>query len=261
LSRCHPWSPFYWDDWATDTAHLTHLERSIYIQLLTHYYKSQKPLLANATALPRLCQAVGDDEVTAMLSVLAEFFELREDGYHNKRADKELARSVSISKIRADVGRAGGLANATNLPKQKATHPHPHPHIHKPKSKSIVQIKPSLEDVQAYCRERGNTVSPEAWFDYYSANGWHVGRNPMKDWKATVRYWERKGNTNDGGRYAERQVSKNDERIAKNREAILIGLGFVEEIGRSESDLQNPDAAGGNPGLAAGTYRAKSRSN
>lgn len=50
---------------------------------------------------------------------------------------------------------------------------------------------PSLEDVKAYCEERKNNVDPERFIDYYTANGWKVGKNPMKDWKAAVRSWER----------------------------------------------------------------------
>ena len=55
--------------------------------------------------------------------------------------------------------------------------------------------KPTLDDVKAYCLERNNNVDPEKWYNYYSANGWKVGKNPMKDWKAAVRTWER----SDGG--------------------------------------------------------------
>ena len=51
--------------------------------------------------------------------------------------------------------------------------------------------KPTLEEVKAYCLERNNNVNPEKWFNYYSANGWKVGKNPMKDWKAAVRTWEK----------------------------------------------------------------------
>lgn len=54
-------------------------------------------------------------------------------------------------------------------------------------------VPPTLEDVQAYCDERRNTVDPEAWMAHYEANGWRVGRNPMKSWKAAVRTWERNG--------------------------------------------------------------------
>ena len=53
--------------------------------------------------------------------------------------------------------------------------------------------KPTLEDVQAYCAERNKGVDAQKWYDYYSANGWKVGKNPMKDWKAAVRTWERSG--------------------------------------------------------------------
>ena len=52
-------------------------------------------------------------------------------------------------------------------------------------------VKPTLEEVQAYCNERNKGVDAQKWFDYYSANGWKVGKNPMKDWKAAVRTWER----------------------------------------------------------------------
>lgn len=50
---------------------------------------------------------------------------------------------------------------------------------------------PTLQEVQDYCNERGNGLSAENFIDYYTANGWRVGKNPMKDWKACVRTWER----------------------------------------------------------------------
>ena len=50
---------------------------------------------------------------------------------------------------------------------------------------------PSFEDVKAYCEERKNNVDAERFINYYTANGWKVGKNPMKDWKAAVRSWER----------------------------------------------------------------------
>ena len=50
--------------------------------------------------------------------------------------------------------------------------------------------RPSLEDVTAYCRERGNGVDAQRFIDYYTANGWRVGKQPMKDWRAAIRTWE-----------------------------------------------------------------------
>lgn len=52
---------------------------------------------------------------------------------------------------------------------------------------------PTLDDVKAYCRERNNGVNAEKFIDHYTSNGWKVGRNSMKDWKAAVRTWERNG--------------------------------------------------------------------
>lgn len=49
---------------------------------------------------------------------------------------------------------------------------------------------PTLEEVQVYCKERKNDIDAEKWHNYYTSNGWKVGKNPMKDWKAAVRTWE-----------------------------------------------------------------------
>lgn len=50
--------------------------------------------------------------------------------------------------------------------------------------------KPTFEEVEAYIREQGYDIDPHTFFDYYEACGWTVGKNkPMKDWKASVRYW------------------------------------------------------------------------
>lgn len=61
----------------------------------------------------------------------------------------------------------------------------------KPKGAKTFQ-KPTLEEVTAYCKERGNNVDPQTWLDFYTSNGWKVGSNSMKDWKAAVRTWERR---------------------------------------------------------------------
>lgn len=53
-------------------------------------------------------------------------------------------------------------------------------------------IPPTLEEVAQYCASRGNTIDPQNFVDYYTAIGWRVGRNPMKDWQAAVRQWEQR---------------------------------------------------------------------
>lgn len=60
----------------------------------------------------------------------------------------------------------------------------------KRKGESSRFAPPTLDDVTAYCTERGNGIDPQRFIDYYQSNGWKVGKNPMKDWKAAVRNWE-----------------------------------------------------------------------
>ena len=58
-------------------------------------------------------------------------------------------------------------------------------------------VKPSLDEVQAYCDERANGIKAHAFIDYYDAVGWMVGKKPMRDWKACVRTWESKARPAD----------------------------------------------------------------
>ena len=62
-------------------------------------------------------------------------------------------------------------------------------------------VKPTIIDIKEYCKERKNNVDCETFFDFYESNGWKVGKNKMKNWKASVRTWEKsrnnKNNTND----------------------------------------------------------------
>ena len=51
--------------------------------------------------------------------------------------------------------------------------------------------KPTLSQITQYCFERNNNVNAEQFYDHYESNGWKVGKNAMKDWKAAVRTWEK----------------------------------------------------------------------
>lgn len=57
-------------------------------------------------------------------------------------------------------------------------------------SKKKVFTPPTVEEVRAYCQERGNNIEPQRFVDFYESKGWMVGKNKMKDWKAAVRNWE-----------------------------------------------------------------------
>lgn len=64
-------------------------------------------------------------------------------------------------------------------------------------------IPPSVEEVRKYCQERKNKIDPEAFVDHYLSVGWKVNKNPMKDWKAAVRTWERRSKGDNSQRKPE----------------------------------------------------------
>lgn len=69
-------------------------------------------------------------------------------------------------------------------------------------------IPPTLQEVEDYCFERMNNISPQHFIDHYTSNGWLVGKNKMKDWQSAIRNWERTNkqfNTNQNG------TRKNDD--------------------------------------------------
>lgn len=75
--------------------------------------------------------------------------------------------------------------------------------------------RPTVEEVEAYCVERGGKVDAQKWFDHYTANGWKVGQNAMKDWKAAVRKWERSDfNSKGAGGHAEAAQERKYEHLA-----------------------------------------------
>lgn len=76
--------------------------------------------------------------------------------------------------------------------------------------------KPTLSQITQYCLERNNNVNAEQFYDYYESNGWKVGKNAMKDWKACVRTWERNGYDRPIKKKNNKQDTLNDMRDLMN---------------------------------------------
>lgn len=55
--------------------------------------------------------------------------------------------------------------------------------------------RPTVDEVEEYVKTRDVKIDAQQFIDYYTANGWKVGRNSMKDWKAAIRTWERRERT------------------------------------------------------------------
>ena len=100
-------------DYLRDTAHLSMLEDAAYRRLLDLYYMREQSIPADHAAVCRLVRAREDDERSAVRVVLEEFFTLEPDGWHQKRADCEIALANERAETARTNGKAGGRPRKT----------------------------------------------------------------------------------------------------------------------------------------------------
>lgn len=96
----------------------------------------------------------------------------------------------------------------------------------KNKSKNKKFIAPSIDEVREYIEEKGYSIDPERFVDYYTANGWMVGKSHMKDWKATVRNWER-NNGNDTGASGRKSRGLREHSSDRKGTTERVATGFI----------------------------------
>ena len=102
------------------------------------------------------------------------------------------------------------------------------------KEKSAMRfVPPTVEEVRAYCNERGSGIDAERFVDFYASKGWVVGKTKMKDWKAAVRGWEREDKpvkTKTSAPSAEQKVTREDlERMRRFTEQMNGGEEHVKQ--------------------------------
>lgn len=111
-------------DYAKDTAHLSMLEDGAYRRLLDICYATEKPLPSDERAIFRLVRAQTKAEREAVKAVLGDFFKLKDDGWHQKRCDEEIAAATEKSQKARDSagkrwqGKHNANAMRTHMPTQ-----------------------------------------------------------------------------------------------------------------------------------------------
>ncbi|EFD93908.1 hypothetical protein HMPREF0889_0305 [Megasphaera lornae] len=89
--------------------------------------------------------------------------------------------------------------------------------------------KPTVEEIRQYCIERGNTIDPEYFYDWYASRGWFLSKGThMVDWKASVRTWEykaKKWKEEEEKRKKEEEKRKKEEEKRKGKEIIRLPIG------------------------------------
>jgi uncharacterized protein YdaU (DUF1376 family) len=111
-------------DYMRDTAHLSMLEDGAYRRLLDVFYIREKALPTDLRECCKLARATSKPERDAVAYVLREFFEPREDGYHQRRADTEIAHfqdKQRKAKASADARWSQYERNANASPNAHAT--------------------------------------------------------------------------------------------------------------------------------------------
>ena len=212
-------------DYYKKAGRLSILQHGVYTLLIDACYdREQFPTLEEAV---EWTWASTPEEVEAVEFVLKRFFTFTDGVYVQKRIKEELADYANQKTINSANGKKGGRprkkqkdteceakktqsvlkeTQSVNLETEKKPNQKPLTINHKPETreggtpptpheKRKRFIPPSLDDVREYKRERGSSVDPESFVDFYESKNWYVGKNKMKCWQSAFRTWERRENT------------------------------------------------------------------
>jgi uncharacterized protein YdaU (DUF1376 family) len=137
----------------------------------------------------------GEDWARLKRVVVDKMFTTQDGRIHNQTLEEIYRDTISRSQKYSNAGSKGNevrwaehrQAIAGQSPGDSQATPAP---VAEDKNKTRFK-PPTIEEVAAYCRERGNAVDPQTFCDFYASKGWRVGNQSMKDWRACVRTWEK----------------------------------------------------------------------
>ena len=178
---------FYSSDFLTGTMFMSNEQVGKYIRLLC--VQHQKGHLTEKDML-NICKAYDDD-------IWLKFVKDNDGMYYNVRCENEIIKRKKYSQSRANNRKSSNndKKHMKNISKSYVKHME-----NENENENIIKIKkekepkfqkPSLEDLKKYCHDRNKGVDPDKFWNYYEANGWKIGKNPMKNWQAAVRTWEK----------------------------------------------------------------------
>lgn len=175
---------FYPQDFITGTMFFTDEQIGIYIKLLCAQHQHGG-----------LINKVTFNQIVKSHEIIKNKFVESEEGFYNERLMNEMIkRNNKSNNLSANAlkrwnkqkeCKSNAIASNLYMPIENENE------IYINKEKESKFKKPSLEEVKQYCAERNKGVDAERWFNYYEANGWLVGKNKMRNWKAAVHTWEK----------------------------------------------------------------------
>lgn len=164
----------------------------------------QKLCAGNATALNSLC----DDRIIAVENgfIRIDFLEEQLSEFDNTSKQNSKNAKEGWDKRRATKTLSESNATASNPQcendaiREEKRREEENKNINMVECKDVIVfkeinkpifLKPDVLEIKQYCFSRGNNVDAEMFFDFYQSKGWLVGKSKMKDWRASVRTWER----------------------------------------------------------------------
>jgi uncharacterized protein YdaU (DUF1376 family) len=191
------WYKFHLGDYITHTTHLSDAEDLTYRRLLDLYYMSEKPLPLDIESVSRKIRL--DAELTE--SVLKEFFEERETGFHNIRCDAEIAKYQSQVATNRELGKRGGRPK--NAQKQDVT---------QGQSESVTEPKPNINPKKIQNKNK-NIKTSSSFDDFWAA--WPTSKRKVAK-VACLTKWVNHG------------LDEHAERIIANVNALKVSQQWQE---------------------------------
>lgn len=228
------WYPEYPGDYGRKTSHLSLAEHGAYKVLRDHYYSTGRALPTNVDVLYRICRAFEGSDRAAVDAVVAEFFTLEPDGYHNGRCDEELAKRDDIreKRIAAVNSRADRQAKITPTNEVTSVTTSTSTPIEKER-----EAKASLVRVSRFA---------EFWDAYPHRDGRRNRKGAEGKYQAAVRSGVPEQTIIDGARRAhgDRRVTAG---YARDPTTWLNQQGWLDEIQAAEVFPLKPEKDSGRP--------------
>ena len=173
-------------DWMLDLP-LSLVETAVYAVIYGFSQDGESTYSGSLPYIARKCKSSKDTARRALRKLVEDGYIEQSEMRLNGVKFNAYRIAAGGSKLQGGVANCnGGVANCNPIIKNNKD-------INNISIKSKGFLPPTFTEVQTYCTERRNNVNADAFIAYYESNGWMVGKNRMKDWKAAVRTWEHRG--------------------------------------------------------------------
>jgi len=167
-----------------------------------------------------------DHEGRRIKQVDGGWYILNHQKYRDLRTKTQIQTAERVRKWREGNSVTSNAGNGTKQPLTPEAEAEAEAEVN---NKRVKFIKPTLEEVTAYCFERKNEVYPPKFIDYYESNGWKVGRNPRKSWKAAVITWE--SNHNGSHKDTRSRVKRVSDKLDEIARRDIEQNGHTDKLG------------------------------